>query len=169
MTDHRAIIGHLILKPPGRTNARCLHDLPTPVLNDPRVKFPTAANKHLFQTYRDVTDARIALAGLHDQIITDDTSFNRLYLELTTIINAAAVEVFCKVKRKQRDLHKIITNPLIEQLQARSRAIGDALRLDKYPHYSASHAATLVYSLSLAEMTLNTTDHPTLRSYLIAK
>jgi hypothetical protein len=169
MTDHRPIIGRLILKPPGRTNARCLHDLPTPILNDPRVKFPTAADKHLFQTYRDLTDARIEHAGLHDLPVTDDTSFNCLYLELTEIINTAAVEVFGKVKRKQRDVHKVITNPLIEQLQARSRAIGDALRLDKYPLYAASHAATLIYSLSLAELTLNTTDHPTLRSYLNAK
>jgi hypothetical protein len=169
MTDHRAIIGRLILKPPGRNNAHCLHDLPTPVLNDPRIKFPTATDKHLFQIYRDVTDARVKDAGLHDLTVTDDTSFNHLYLELTKIINDTAVEVFGRIKRKQRDVHKIVTNPQIEQLQARSCAIGGALRLDKCPRYSASHAATLVYSLSLAEQTLKTTNHPTLRSYLNAK
>ena len=169
MTDHRAIVGRLILKPPDRNSARCLHDLPTPVLNDPRIKFPSTSDKHLFQVYRDMTDARIKHAGLHDRIVTDDTSFNLLYLELTKIINDTAVDVFGRIKRKQRDVHKIVTNPQIQQLQARSRAFGGALRLDKYPSYSASYAALLVYSLSSIEFTLNSTDHLTLRSLLNAK
>jgi len=40
MTNHRAVIGCLILKPPNRNSAQCLHDIPTPVLNNPRIKFP---------------------------------------------------------------------------------------------------------------------------------
>jgi len=94
MTDHRAVIGCLILKPPDRNSARCLHDVPTPILNNPRIKFPNTKDKYLFQVYCDETDTKIKLAGLHDWLVTDDVSFNLLYDELTKIINDTAVEVF---------------------------------------------------------------------------
>ena len=94
MTNHRAVIGCLILKPPDRNSARCLHDVPTPILNNPRIKFPNTKDKYLFQVYRDETDTKIKLAGLHDRLVTDETSFNLLYDELTKVINDTAVEVF---------------------------------------------------------------------------
>lgn len=64
MTNHRAVIGRLILKPPNRNSARCLHDIPTPILNNPRIKFPNTKDKYLFQVYHDKTDTKIKLAGL---------------------------------------------------------------------------------------------------------
>jgi hypothetical protein len=114
MTDHRPIIGHLILKPPDRGSAQHLHDAPTPILNAPHIKFPPSKDKHLFQTYRNATDIKPEHASLHDCIITDQVSFNLLYSEITKIINDTAVEVFGTVKRKPRNLHKTVTNPLIQ-------------------------------------------------------
>lgn len=118
MTDHRAIIGCLIFKPPNRVSAQCLHDAPTPILNAPRIKFLPSKDKHLFQTYCDATDIKVEHASLHDHIITDQVSFNLLYSEITKIINDTAVEVFGTVKRTPHNLHKTVTNPLIQQLQA---------------------------------------------------
>ena len=135
MTDHRAIAGCLILKPPGQNSARCLHGVSNPVLNTPRIKFPNLKDKHLFQTYRDQTDAQIKLADLHNQTVTDHASFNTLYHNLTNIINKTAEEVFGRIKRKQRDSHKIISNPLIQQLIGQSRAIGGAIRLTSLLSY----------------------------------
>ena len=65
MTNHRAIVGCLILKPPNRNSNHCMHDIPTPVLNNPRIRFPCFKDKHLFQTYHNKTDSKIMLAGLH--------------------------------------------------------------------------------------------------------
>ena len=75
MTDHRAIVGRLILKPPDRNSNHCLHDTPAPVLNNPRIKFPGFKDKHLFQAYCDETDSRIKLSGLHLRTVTDHNSF----------------------------------------------------------------------------------------------
>jgi Reverse transcriptase (RNA-dependent DNA polymerase) len=172
MTDHRAIIGRLNLKPPDRPGnaARCLYDLPTPILNNPRIKFPSPNEKHLFQVYRDEMDNNIKTAGLHDCRVTDHDSFNLLYNELTKITNDTAVHVFGRVKRKQRNIQKTITNPLIQQLNAHSRSIGGALRLESNPLYPASHAARRTHAISLREFSsgLATGTHATLRSYLIA-
>jgi hypothetical protein len=118
MTDHRAVIGCLILKPPNRVSAQCLHDAPTPILNAPHIKSPPSKDKHLFQTYHDATDIKVKHASLHDHIVNDQVSFNLLYSKITKIINDTAVEVFGTVKRKPRDLHKTVTNSLIQQLQA---------------------------------------------------
>jgi hypothetical protein len=169
MTDHRAVIGRLILKPPNRVSAQCLHDAPTPILNAPRIKFPPSKDKHLFQIYRDATDIKVERAGLHDRVVTDQVSFNLLYSEITKIINDTAVEVFGTVKRKPRDLHKTVTNPLIQRLQARSRAIGGALRLNTHPTHNVSQAARQTLALLSAEYSSDPTPHTTLRSFLIAK
>jgi hypothetical protein len=169
MTDHRAIIGRIILKPPERNSSRCVHDLHAPVLNNPRIRFPNYKDKHLFQTYRDQTDIEIKDAGLHERRVTDDLSFNSLYHDLTNVINDTAVKVFGRVTRRRPEVHKTITNPIIQQLQARSRAIGGALRLVKYPTYSASHAVTRTHCLLSLEYTLCNSNHSSLRSYLIAK
>jgi hypothetical protein len=91
--------------------------------------------------YHDETDTKIKLAGLHDRLVTDDASFNLLYDELTKIINDTAVEVFGQIERKQRNVHKIVTNTQIQQLQACSHTIGGALRLDSNPTHYASYAA----------------------------
>jgi hypothetical protein len=92
-----------------------------------------------------------------------------LYDELTKLINDTAVEVFGRIERKQRDVHKIVTNPQIQQLQARSHAIGGALTLDTNPTHSVSYAARQTHSLLSTEHSLNTTTRTTLRSFMIAK
>ena len=167
MTDHRAIVGRLVLKPPGRNSARCLHEVSNPILNTPRIKFPNSNDKHLFQAYHDLTNTQIKTTGLHDQIVTDH--LNSLYRNLTNIINKSAEEVFGRIKRKQPNTHKIITNPLIQQLIGQSRAIGGAIRIDKNPSHPASRSAKNTYLLFLSEYSLNTTDHISLRSLLIDK
>ena len=171
MTDHRPIIGRIVLKPPntGRNPARCVHDTAAPVLNKPRVKFPDSTNKHLFQVYRDQTDDKIRQAGLHNITITDDVSFDSLYLAITKIVNDTAVDVFGRISRKKRNVHKIITNPLIQQLQGRSRALGGALRLDSDPASHVSHAAKLLFVFYSSEFSLHPLSFSCLRSLLIAK
>jgi hypothetical protein len=114
-------------------------------------------------------DIKIKNAGFHDQLITDHVSFNLLYHQLTKLINDTAVKVFGQIKRKCRNTPKIITNPEIEQLQARSRSLGGALRLDKNPTYSATHAAKLIHSLLSIELSLPSSTHLTLCSLLLAK
>ena len=94
MTGHRHIIGQIILKPPHRNSAHCIHKTATPVLNKPHIKFPDSTNKHLFQSYLYQTDAKIREAGLHDFSITNEISFNSLYTQLTKIINDPADDVF---------------------------------------------------------------------------
>ena len=169
MTDHRAIIGRLILKPPGQRSARCLRDRPDPVLNQPRIKFPEYKDKHLFETYRDKTDAKIRTDWLHERVMSDDESFISLYRDLTNIINDTAVHVFGRVKRRKAALHKTITNPLIQQLQGLSRAVGGALRFDNDPSYIPSHAARTAHTYSLLEFTNKVTGHLTIRSHLLAR
>lgn len=169
MTDHRPIIGRLILKPPDRLSARCLLERPTPILNNPRVKFPDYKDKHLFQLYRDETDAKIKDNSLHDRVVTDDASFISLYREITDIINETAVQVFGRVIRRKPVVNKIVTNPVIQQLQGRSRAIGGALRFDKNPTYLPSHAAVVAHTRFSLEYTANALGHATLRSFLLAK
>jgi hypothetical protein len=119
--------------------------------------------------YCDETDIKIKRANLHNQLITDHVSFNLLYDELTKIINDTAVEVFSRIERKKCNVHKIVTNTQIQQLQARSHAIGGALRLDKNPTHSASYTAKKIHSLLTIEHSLNTSTHATLCSLLIAK
>jgi hypothetical protein len=62
-----------------------------------------------------------------------------------------------------------MTNTQIQQLQACSRSIGGALRLDSNPTHYASYAARQTHSLLSTEHSLNTTTHATLRSFMIAK
>ena len=169
MTDHRPIIARIILKPPGRNAARCIHEPFIPVLNRPRIKFPDSTNKHLFQVFRDQTDTKIRQAGLQDFSVTDHATFNSLYTQLTEVINVTASEVFGRINRKQRNVHTTITNQTIQQLLGRSRALGGALRLDGDPTSFVSHAAILTYHLSSAEYSLNPSSHLTLRSFLLAK
>ena len=66
MTDHRPIVGCLILKPPNRILACSLHNVPTPILNNPHIKFPSSKNKHLFQIFCDKTDHKIKTSHLQD-------------------------------------------------------------------------------------------------------
>ena len=169
MTDHRPVIARIILKPPGRNAAKCIHEPFTPVLNRPRIKFPDSADKHLFQAFRDQTDTKIRQAGLQDLLITDHATFNTLYTQLTEVVNVTASEVFGRINRKQRNVHKIITNQTIQQLQGRSRAIGGALRLANDPTSSVSHAAVIAFRQSSTEHLLNPSSHLTLRSFLLAK
>ena len=169
MTDHRAVIGRIILKPPDRISARCVHEVPTPTLNKPRVKFPDFKDKHFFQLYRDSTDAKILNAGLNDYTVSDDVSFNSLYTELTNIINDTAADVFGRVKRKLRNTNKIVTNPRIQHLQGRSRAIGGALRLINDPSARVSHAARHTHQAMSHEFLLNPSVHPSLRDFILAK
>ena len=128
MTDHRAIVGRIILKPPDRNPARCVHDIVAPALSEPRIKFPDYKDKHLFQVFRGLTDSKISDAGLQDLRVTDDLSFNSLYSGITSIVNDSAAEVFGRIKRKVRNTNKVITNPRIQQLQGQSQAHGGALR-----------------------------------------
>jgi len=79
------------------------------------------------------------------------------------------VEVFGRIERRRRNVHKIVTNTQIQQLQAHSHAIGGALRLDNNSTHSASYAARQTHSLLSTEHSLNTTTHTTLHSFLIAK
>ena len=169
MTDHRPIIGRIILKPPDRLSTRCMQERPSPVLNNPRIKFPEYKDKHLFQLYRDETDAKIKTDGLQNRTVDDDASFISLYRDLTNIINLTAEKVFGKIKRRKPHVEKIVTNRLIQQLQGRSRAIGGALRFGKNPTYSPSHAVINVYTALSLEFALNPLNHPTLRSYMLAK
>ena len=169
MTDHRAVIGRIILKPPDRSSAQCLTDTPTPVLNNPRIKFPDSTNKHLFQLFRDQTDAKIRDANLHNHAVVDDLTFNSLYTQITNVINDTAQEVFGRIKRKQRNVHKIITNAAIQQLQGRSRAIGGAIRLANDISSHVSHAAKSSYLLFSLEYALKPSSHLSLRSFLIDK
>ena len=170
MTDHRAILGRLILKPPDRSTARCLYEVPTPILNDPRIKFPGPNDKYLFQAYRDEMDINIEAAGLHDRPVTDHDSFNLLYKQLTKITIDTAVHVFGRIKRTRRVVQKTVTNPLIQQLQAKSRALGGALRLVSNPVYPATHAARHAHTLLSSEYSLDlTTTHATLHSFVTAK
>jgi Reverse transcriptase (RNA-dependent DNA polymerase) len=169
MTDHRPIIGRIILKPPERNSARCLHERPTPILNTPRIKFPEYKDKHLFQVFRDETDARVKSDGLRDRTVSDDISFIALYRDLTKIINDSAVHVFGRIKRRKPVVHKTVTNMLIQQLQGRSRAIGGALRLDNDPNFPPSFAAKNIHTLSSLEFLNNPSGHTSLRSLLLAK
>jgi hypothetical protein len=169
MTDHRPIMGRLILKPPDRNSARCTPERPPPVLNNPRIKFPDYKDKHLFQLYRDETDARIQRDGLHESAVTDDASFITLYRQVTNIINQTAVQVFGRIKRKKHDVQKTVTNQTIQQLQGRSRAIGGALRLINDPSYIPSRSAVTAHTLFLLDYSRNPSTHPSLRSFLIAK
>ena len=114
-------------------------------------------------------DIKIKCAGLHDPLATDQASFILLYKELTKIINDTAVEVFGRIERKKHNVHKIVTNPLIQQLQARSHAISGALRLDTNPTHPTSYAARQTHTLLSTEHSLNTNIHTTLCSFLIAK
>ena len=168
MTDHRAVIGRLILKPPGANSATCMPDLPTPVLNNPRIKFPNYKDKHLFQVYREDTDRKIEHAGLHNCVVTDDVSFITLYTELTNIINESASEVFGRITRRKRDVRKTVTNLIIQKLQAQSRAIGGAIRLVIDPSYSASHTVIRTHALLSLEYSLNASAHASLRCFLNA-
>jgi hypothetical protein len=86
MTDHRAIVGRIILKSPYAHSARCTHNTPTPVLNKPRIKFPDSTSKHLFQLFHDKTDSKIRDAGLHDFAVTDDLLRLRLIVRSTTVV-----------------------------------------------------------------------------------
>ena len=79
MTNHRPIIGRLNLKPPNSNADQCLLNIPSPTLNNPRIKFPNFTDKYLFQVYRDETDSKIKLAGLHERVVSDDSSFVNLY------------------------------------------------------------------------------------------
>ena len=74
---------------------------PSPVLNNPRIKFPEYKDKHLFQQYRNETDTKIKNHGLHNEAIIDDVSFISVYTDLTKIINETAVQVFGRIKRKK--------------------------------------------------------------------
>jgi Reverse transcriptase (RNA-dependent DNA polymerase) len=169
MTDHRPVIGRIILKPPDRLSTRCLSERPNPVLNTPRIKFPEYKDKHLFQLYRDETDARIKSDGLQDRTVTDDDSFVALYRDLTKVINDTADLVFGRIKRKKAVAHKSITNRTIQQLQGRSRALGGALRLDSDPNYIPSYAAITAHTISSLEFLNKPCGHTSLRSLLLAK
>lgn len=169
MTDHRPIVGRLILKPPDRNAARCLTARPAPVLNKPRIKFPDFKDKHLFQTFRDEMDAKVRHDGLHERTITDDASFITLYGQMTDIINQTAERVFGRVKRKKPNVQKAITNPTIQKLQGQSRAIGGALRLANNPTYFPTHTAITAHTLYTLEFSRNSLGHASLRSYLVAK
>jgi hypothetical protein len=168
-TDHRPIIGRIILKPPDHYSARSLAERPVPVLNKTRIKFPDYKDKHLFQLFRDETDAKIKLDALHECAVTDDISFNTLYRKVTDIINHTAVSVFGRIKRKKHDIQKLITNLVIQQLQGRSRAIGGALRHLNNPTYLPSHAALTAHSLFFLEFSRNPCGHASLRSFLTEK
>ena len=168
MTDHRAVVGRIILKPPDRINSHCLHDVSAPVLNNARIKFPDSKGKHLFQEYRDLTDSKIREAGIDGLTVTDEVSFNDLYTKITNVINQSAVEVFGRIKRKHKT-HKPITNQLIQQLQGRSRALGGALRLVNNPLSRVSHSATRTHALLSLEYSLTDTSSLSLRSYILAK
>jgi hypothetical protein len=169
MTDHRAVIGRIILRPPDRIAGRCVHNVTTPVLNNPRIKFPDYKDKHLFQSFRDQTDVKCRSLGLHDRTVTDDLSFISLYTELTNVINDTAADVFGRIKRRKRNVDKLITNSKIQQLQGRSRALGGALRLINEPIYRASHAAKHIHLQCSLEYSLNTCSHLSLRSFVLAK
>ena len=88
---------------------------------------------------------------------------------MTNIINETAVDVFGRVKRRQRDVRKPITNPVIEKLQSRSRAIGGALRLVNHPLSPSSHSARLALTCFSLEHSLHAAANTTLRAFLIAK
>jgi hypothetical protein len=83
------------------TRNHCLQDRPSPVLNDPRVKFPDYKDKHLFQLYRDEIDAKVKSNGLHNRIIDDDISFVSLYSDLTNVVNLTAARIFGRIKRRK--------------------------------------------------------------------
>ena len=169
MTDHRPIIGRINLRPPERHSARCMVNRPSPVLNNPRIKFPDYKDKHLFQQYRDETDTKIKNVGLHNTAIVDDASFISVYTDITKIINETAVQVFGRIKRKKPAVNKIITNVFIQQLQGHSRAIGGALRHDSDPTYIPTNAAKTAHRIFSQEFAVNPALHTTLRSFIIAK
>ena len=169
MTDHRPIVGRINLKPPERLSTRCMLNRPTPVLNNPRIKFPDYKDKHLFQQYCDETDIKIKNDGLHNRAIVDDASFISVYSDLTKIVNETAVQVFGRIKRKKTHFNKIVTNVLIQQLQGHSRAIGGALRYDSNPAYTPTHAARTAHRIFLLEYAANPGDHTSLHSFILAK
>jgi hypothetical protein len=106
MTDHRPIIGRIILKPPDRNSARCLAEISTPVLNNPRIKFPGFKDKHLFQQFREETDVKIKQDALHESLVTGDASFVSLYRQVTNIVNQTAAQVFGRIKGKSMTFKK---------------------------------------------------------------
>ena len=169
MTDHRPIIGRINLKPPDRLSTRCLQDRPCPVLNNPRIKFPDYKDKHLFQQFRDETDAKIKNDGLDQRTIVDDATFVSLYSDLTKVVNETATQVFGRIKRKKPHVNKIVTNVLIQQLQGRSRAIGGALRHESNPSYTPTHAAKTAHTLFSLEYAANASNCTTLREFMLAK
>ena len=169
MTDHRAVVSCIILKPPDRTNSHCIHDVLILVLNNPHIKFPDSKGKHLFQEFHDLTDSKIREAGIDCLTVTDEVSFNHLYAQITNIINQSAEDVFGRIKWKQIKTHKPVTNQLIQQLQGRSRALGGALRLLNDPLSRVSYSATRAHALLSLEYSLIGTSSLSLHSYILAK
>jgi hypothetical protein len=91
-SDHRPIFARIVTSNPNKHETSL--DMDPTVALLPRIKYPAKKDKHLFETYRDVTNKKIIKAGYAQKPITDDRSFLERYNGLTAIINETALAVF---------------------------------------------------------------------------
>jgi len=169
MTDHHAVIGHIILKPPHHFHACCLHDMQTPVLNTPHIKFPYSSDKHLYQVFRDQVNIKIVKTNLLDLPIADEQSFLHKYKLITDIINDTAVEAFGRVTRNHPNPHKDVTNPKIQELQALSCSLGGALCLKSHPSHIISYVAFVTHGHLCRSYIGKSALFPSLHSFVASK
>lgn len=124
VTDHRPIVVYIIPCPP---NGSLLGSLPNAVLPTPRIRYPTAHEKHLLQIYEWKTEEQAANMGLFEHQVTDNETFLWLYMQLTSIINKTAEECFGHKAVGWKKPVQDVMSPRIQALKSESRHIGGLL------------------------------------------
>ena len=113
-TDHRAMFAFINIDPPAHMVDQRLAFITHDANHmKPRIKYPTKAKKHKFDTFRTAVDRMAQEQNLTKQLVKDLESFINWYKQLTNILHKCASETFGHVIPYRGNTGQPVTSPLI--------------------------------------------------------
>src|SRR5882762_492695 len=172
MTDHRAVIGFLNIRPPTNCNlvaSQVKFAKETLVGHGkPRLRYPQSSEKHKFENYRAMVDEKIKAKSVHTTPVNSDESFISRYNVLTQIFKECSEAAFGRAKRDRRTVNQFVTSPRIQRIQSDIKHLGGALRMTQ-EHFSGEVSITSLrtYQRYLIMFQTEPGKSANLRSFLI--
>ena len=150
MTDHRAVIGFMIIQPPPDSLLAASHIKfskdTAASYGKPRLRYPLSSERHKFEDFRIMVDEEIKAKSIHTLPVIDDESFILRYNALSKILNECGDAIFGRVKRNKHNANSRVTSPAIQQIQSKIRHLGGALQITQESFSGeVSHTSLMVY------------------------